>query len=320
MYTLSELVNNSAILAQRQGDTAYMALFPIWLNMGQMYAANKYDYWSELQAGFWSFSSKANQEAYYMPSDFDKPYRIYDFTNNLKPTMITRENYSDANISTLSNAQVSVPQYAMMYGINAIAYLPSGDFTVKVNSSSSQDTSNPVCFIEGWLDVAQTILGSTSITINSANPTVFVVDPNNTTFYGITRFTKSANTVGFISLENNNNVLLATIAPVDRDSRYPVLYLGLIPQATYKYEVLYKRKVKRMVNDNDYPFAEIDDFLTTYAASYAYSQEKETAERAAQMLALSEKLLDMAIVNEMSKLGPNYQQKFTNQTAQSHRC
>lgn len=320
MYTLSELVTNSSVLAQRQGDTTYAALFPIWLNMGQMYASNKYDYWSELQAGFWSFSSTANQQAYYMPSDFDKPYRIYDFTNNLKPTMITRENYSDANISTLSNAQTGVPNYAMMYGINSIAYLPSGGFTIKVKSSSSSDNTNPICFIEGWLDSAQTILGSTSITISSADPTSYVIDPNNVTFYGITRFTKSENTVGFISLSNNSNVLLATIAPVDRDSRYPVLYLGLIPAATYTYEVLYKRKVKRMVNDNDYPFADIDDFLTTYAASYAYSQEKETAERAAQMLSLADKLLDMAIVNEMSKLGPNYQQKFTNQTAQSHRC
>lgn len=320
MFTLDELVNNSAVLAQRQGDTTYAALFPIWLNMGQMYAANKYDYWSELQKGFWGFSSVANQEAYYMPSDFDKPYRIYDFTNNLKPTMITRENYSDANISTLSNAQTGVPQYAMLYGINAIAYLPNGGFTVKVNSSSASDVGTPVCFIEGWLDSAQTILGSTSITISSADPTSYVVDPNNITFYGITTFTKSASTNGFISLQNNSGTLLGTIAPVDRDSRYPVLYLGLIPAASYNYEVLYKRKVKRMVNGNDYPFADIDDFLTTYAAAYAYSQEKETAERAAQMFSLSDKLLDMAIVNEMSKLGPNYQQKFTNQTAQSHRC
>lgn len=319
MYTLGELVNNSSVLAQRQGDAIYAANFPIWLNMGQMYAANKYDYWSELQSTY-NFSSISSQEKYYMPSDFDKPTRIFDLTNNLKPTMISREQYFDANISTISNAQTGVPQYAMLYGINAINVVPSSAFTVEVKSSSASDTANTVCFIEGWLDSAQTIIGSTSITISSATPTTYVPDPNSVSFYGITRFTKSANTTGFISLADSTGTLLATIAPVDRDSRYPVLYLGLIPAGAYNYRTLYKLKVKRMVNDNDYPFADMDDFLTTYAASYAYSQEKETADRAAQMLSIADKLLDMAIVNEMSKFGTNYQQKFENKTAQSHRC
>lgn len=283
-----------------------------------MYAANKYDFWSELQRTY-NFASVGNQETYYMPSDFDKPTRIFDLTNNLKPTMLSREQYFDANISTISNAQVGVPQYAMLYGINAINVVPSS-FVVQVNSSSTADNANPVCFIEGWLDAAQTIMGSTSITINSGSPTSYVVDPNNVIFYGITRFTKSANTTGFISMQTTTGTLLATISPVDRESRYPVLYLGLIPQGIYNYRTMYKRKVKRMVNDNDYPFADMDDFLITYAASYAYSQEKETADRAAQMLAESEKLLDMAILNEMNKFGTNYQQKFQNLTAQSHRC
>lgn len=287
--------------------------------MAQLYAANKYDFWSELQSTY-SFQTANAQQTYYMPSDFDKPTRIYDLTNNLKPTMITRENYFDANIATISNAQVGTPQYAMLYGINAINTVPSGAFTVQIKSSSSSDTSNPIGFIEGWLDAAKTIMGSTSITISSSSPTTYVPDPNAVSFYGITRFTKSANTTGFISLANNLGTLMATIAPVDRESRYPVLYLGLIPAGTYNYQTLYKRKVKRLVNDNDYPFADMDDFIITYATAYAYSQEKETAERAAQMLQQADKLLDLAIVNEMSKLGTSYQQKFQNLTQQSHRC
>lgn len=318
MYNLSELVNNAAILAQRQGDATYATNFPIWINMGQLYAAKKYDFWQELQSTY-NFTSTANQEKYYMPSDFDKPTRIYDLTNNLKPTMLTQEDYFDANISTISNAQTGIPQWARLYGVSAINVITSMPFTVKVNSSSASDTANPVCFIEGWLDSAQTILGSTSITINSASPTTYVSDTNAVNFYGITQFNKSANTTGFISLQTNSSILIATIAPVDRDSRYPVLYFGLIPAGFYNYRTLYKRNVKRMVNDNDYPFTELDDFLATYAASYAYSQEKETADRAAQMMSISEKLLDQAIENQVTKLGTNYQQKFLNQTQQSHR-
>lgn len=313
------MVQNAAILAQRQGDSTYATYFPIWINMGQLYAAKKYDFWQDLQ-NIYNFASAANQETYYMPSDFDKPTRIFDLTNNLKPTMITRENYFDANISTISNAQIGVPNYTMIYGVSAVNVVPTSAFTVKVNSSSSADTTNPVCFIEGWIDAAQTIIGSTSITINSASPTSYVVDPNVVSFYGITRFTKSSNTTGFISLQTNSSVLIATIAPEDRVSRYPILYFGLIPAGTYNYRTLYKSTVKRLVNDNDYPFTELDDFLTTYAASYAYSQEKENAERAAQMMKVAEGLLDQAIDNEVSKLGTSYQQKFINLTAQSHRC
>ena len=287
--------------------------------MGQMYAANKYDFWSELQSTY-NFVSVANQETYYMPSDFDKPTRIFDLTNNVKPTMITREQYFDANISTISNAQTGVPNYAMLYGINAINVIPTTGFTVQVKSSSIADSNNPVCFVEGWLDSAQTILGSTSITINSASPTSYVADPNAVTFYGITTFTKSAATTGFVSLADNSGTLMATIAPVDRGSRYPVLYLGLIPVGAYNYRTMYKRKVKRMVNDNDYPFGDFDDYLATYAASFAYSQEKETADRAAQMMGTANKLLDEAIRNEMDKYGTAYQQKIQNLTAQSHRC
>lgn len=319
MYTLAELVSNSAIVAQRQGDAAYAANFPIWLNMAQMYASNKYDFWSELQSTF-NFSSVANQETYYMPSNFDKPTRIFDLTNNLKPTMITREQYFDANIATISNAQIGVPQYAMFYGISAINTIPTIPFTVQVNSSSLADNANPIIFIEGWLDAAQTIIGSTNITINSATPTTFVPDPNAVQFYGITQFDKSANTTGFISLQTNTGILLATIAPNNRDSRYPTLYLGLIPQSTYNYRLLYKKKIIRMVNDNDYPFADFDDYLISYASSWAYTQEKETADRGAAMMATAEKFLDMAILNEMSKFGTAYQQKFQNLTAQSHRC
>lgn len=318
MFTLSELVSNCATIAQRSGDTTYSTYFPIWLNMAQDYAASKYDFWSELQATH-NFTSIANQEAYYLPSDFEKPTRIFDLTNNLKPTMITREQYFDANIASISTDQVGVPQWAMLYGINAINVIPSVPFTVKVASSSTADTNNPVTYIEGWLDPAMTILGSTSITISSASPTSYVADTNAVNFYGITRYTKSANTTGFISLQNNSSVLMATIAPVDRESRYPVLYLGLIPQGAYNYRIMYKQKVVRMVNDNDYPFADLDDFLTTYAVAFAYSQEKESADRAAQMFTMADKFLDQAISTEQSKYGTNYQQKFTNLTAQSHR-
>lgn len=319
MFTFGELITNVGTLAQRSGDSTYALKIPIWLNMAQSYAANKYDFWSELQALPWDFTTVNAQERYYLPSDFDKPFRIFDLTNNKKLAMATREEYYDANISNISAQTTGVPDTAMLYGINAIARLPTTSFTVKAKSSNASDINNFVVRVEGFIDSAKTILGYTNITISSSSPTVYVSDPNAVSFYQITRVTKSGDTVGFFTLADNSNNILATIPPNDRESRYPVLYLGLIPNGTFNYEILYKRKIKKLIDNNDYPFADMDDFLTMYSVGMAYNEEKETQPRADSMFSLAEKFLNEAIRNEQNKLGTNFQNKITNATSQSHR-
>lgn len=320
MYNFGELQFNVATLVQRSGDASYIAKIPVWLNMGQTHAANMYDFWSELQAPPWSLATVSGQERYYLPSDFDKPFRIFDLTNKKKLTMETREVYFDGNVSSISSKTTGIPQYASLYGINAIATLPNGAFTIKAKSSSTSDTGGFVVRLEGWVDAAMTILGYTNITISSSSPTTYVSDPNAVSFYGITRCTKSGDTMGFFTIADNNGNILATIAPDDRQSRYPVMYLGLIPNGAFNYQLLYKRKIKKMVDNNDYPFGDIDDYLTTYAVGFAYNEEKETQPRAQQMFELAEKLLMEAIRNEQDKLGVNFQHKFVTSTAQSHRA
>lgn len=288
--------------------------------MGAVVAYNLYDYWEDLQAVMTNFVSVSGTQAYYMPSDFDKPTRIWDFTNNRKLVVTTRQEYVDANISNIANATTGVPQYAMIYGVNAINYIETTGFKVQAKSSSLSDTGNAVVRVEGWLDSAKTILGYTNITISSAMPTTYVVDPNVTTFYGITRITKSADTTGFITLADQTGPnVLGTIPPVDRESRYPVLYLGLIPNGAYTYGGLYKRKIKRMVDSNDYPFTDIADFLHLYALGWAYSEEKETVERAQQTWTKAQDLLMTQIRNQMNKLGDDHQNKFVPLTYNAHR-
>lgn len=289
--------------------------------MGAIIASNMYDYWEELQTPMTPFTSVSGQETYYMPSNFDKFTRLYDFTNNRKLTMQTREEYLDANISSVSGQVTGTPQYAMIYGVSAVNYIETSGFKVQAKSSNVNDTSGFTVRVEGWLDSAKTILGYTDITISSSSPTSYVVDPNSTTFYGVTRITKSGTTVGFITLADQSSPsnVLGTVAPVDRESRYPVLYLGLIPNGSYSYTGTYKRKVKRMVDNNDYPFADISDFLHLYALGWAYMQEKETVERAQITWEKAKELIGQQIRNEMDKLGPDYQHKYVPQTSQAHR-
>lgn len=307
------------MLLQRDQDPTFTAKCKYWVNLGATVAYNLYDYWEELQTVMTPFNSVQGQETYYMPSDFDKPTRIYDFTNNRKLTIQTRQEYVDANIANISGSTQGTPQYGMVYGVSAVNYVDSGSFSVQAKSSSSLDTNGATVRIEGWLDSAKTILGYANIVISSGSPTTYVTD--STLFYGITRVTKSADTNGFITLADRAGTpnILANIPPVDRESRYPVLYLGLIPMAVYSYGGLYKRKIKRMVNDNDYPFTDIQDFLILYAMGWALSEEKETVERASQIWTKANDLLMSQIRNSMNKLGDDHTLKFTPQTSQTHR-
>lgn len=322
MYTFGDITTEVAVLVQRDQDVTFVTKCQLWVNMGATVAFNEYDYWEELQTPMTAFNSVQGQETYYMPSNFDKPTRIYDLTNNRKLTIQTREEYFDSNISNISNKTTGTPQYASIYGIDAVNYIETSGFNVKVNSSSASDTGGIIVRIEGWLDVAKTILGYTNITISSSSPTSYIVDPNNVTFYGITRLTKSNDTIGFITLADQSSPtpnVLGTIAPVDRESRYPVLYLGLIPSGVFKYSGFYKRRIKKMTDPNDYPFAEIGDFLHLYALGWAYMEEKETIPRAQIVWDKAKELIGEQIRNEQDKLGPDFQHKFVPQNSQSHR-
>lgn len=321
MYTFQDTYTGVAVLVQRDQDQTFLTKCQRWVNMGATIAFNMYDYWQELQTPMTQFTSVSGQETYYMPSNFDKPTRLYDYTNDKKLTIQTREEYLDANIATVALKTTGVPQYGMIYGVSAVNFVETSSFKVQAKSSNALDNQGYIVRVEGWLDPAQTILGYTNITLSTSSPTSYVIDPNTTTFYGVTRITKSGDTNGYITLADQSGTpnVLGTVAPVDRESRYPILFLGLIPNGSYNYGGTYKRRIKKMTDPNDYPFAEISDFLHMYALGWAYMEEKETVPRAQVAWDKAKELLDMQIRNEQDKLGPDFQHKFVPSTGQTHR-
>lgn len=317
MFNFSEIVSKVGIILQRSGDSDYLSKIKDWVNLAQQYAVNSYDYWSELQSEY-TFSTTDGTEKYYLPSDFDKPFRLFDTTNHVKLTWITREEYYSGNIATIADAQTGIPNYAMLYGVNGVSRTISAETTAKVKSSSTSDNTGIIVRIEGWLDSAKTILGYDSITVSTSDPTSYT--SGTVSFYGIVSCTKSTDTTGYITIADSSSNILATIAPYDRSSRYPVLYLGLIPEDTFSYVTLYKRKANRMVNDYDYPFMNCSDFLINYAVGYGLQQEKESESRATVFMKMANEQLALLMRNEMNKMGSDKVNKFTNLTAQSHRA
>lgn len=316
MYNFGEILSNVQVITQHVGDSDYANKIKTWVNLGHDYAFNEYDFWSELQA-IYAFTSVSGTEKYYQPSDFDKPTRLYDYTNNNKLSWITRESYVDANTASVSGGDTGQPFYASLYGVSAVAYENTSSFTVQVKSSSSSDSGGFTVRIEGWLDSAKTILGHEDIAISTSSPTSYVAGTN--TYYGLTRCVKSGDTVGYVTVADNASVVLATIAPYDRQSRYPTLYLGLIPNAAISYKMFYKRRIHKLVDNNDYPFTDIDSYLICYASGMAFEEEKEAESRSAAMFTKATAFLQTAIRNQQSKMGIDYQQKFVPSTSQAFR-
>jgi len=318
MKTFGELKDNVAVLAQRSGDNDYKDKIGVWLNLSLDILANIYDYWPELQ-DVHNFTTVSGTGDYFLPTFFDKPFRIYDLTNKKKLTIEVEENYFDSSVSNVANATTqSSPSTARFYGISAVKrQVAAGGGTVQSKSSSATDTDSPVVRVEGFLDSDLMTHGFEDITISASTPTTAVA--GTTTFYKITHVSKSKDTNGFITLEDSSGNDLAIIDNISRISRYPVVKIGLIPSQANSMRVLYKRKSRKLVDNEDYPFIDADDFLITNSWGYALSQEREGVERANVAWKKAQETLESILVNKIGKFGPDFQHKINNTFSQAHR-
>lgn len=317
MNRFGQLKNDIAVLVQRSGDEDYINKIGVWVNFAHKTLFDVYDYYRELQTVF-NFSSVDGTEDYMMPNDFDKPLRIFDLTNKKPIEITTEEVYFDSNISNIADANEGTPAFARIFGERGIqAVIAAAGTVIKVKSSSSSDTGSIVIRIEGYIDSAKTVLDFEDITISTGTPTTFV--SGSKTFYDVIRVSKSANTVGFITIANSIETTLATMASIDNVLHYPILKLGLIPDGAANYRVLYKKKVRTLVNDNDYPFLDADEFLVLEAYGYALAQSKEGVDAANQIWSKSGIMLENLLGNVIGRLGPDYQHKMTTMLSQAHR-
>lgn len=319
MYTFSEIVNNVAVILQRSQDTDYKTKIKQWINFSQENAFRAYDYYEELESTH-SFTTVNGTESYYLPSVFDKPLRIFDMTNNNKLKIVTEENYQEINLSNIQNARTGKPNFARIYGISAIKYpISVSGVTIKVKSSSAMDNNNPVIRIEGFMDASNTIYDYENITLSSVSPTTYATASSPKTFYKITRITKSNDTFGYITVADSSGNVLANISSTERQSRSPELRLGIIPDGSYAFRVLYKRRINKLVDDNDYPFVDADEFMIYNSVAFGLSEEKESTDRSQMMFQKANEALMTVIRNQQARLGPDFQHKMINKASQSHR-
>lgn len=316
MKNFGELKTDVGALMQRS-ETAFLTNVGVWLNLSHKLLADVYDYWLDLQ-DIHNFTTVDGQGDYPLPNRFDKPIRLYDLTNDRKIAIQTEEEYFDANISNIADANEGDVSTARIYGTvgSRVPISTSGD-TVKVKSSYVTEPDAVVIRVEGYLDSSMLIIGYENITIPIVASTTFVA--GTTTFYKITHISKSINTTGYITIANSAETTIETLSPNERVSRHKVLKLGLIPDdSVTSMRLLFKKTVLEMVNSYDYPFTECDRYLTLDALGWALKQDTKDQEAEFTWSKATE-ALKMLLVNQNSKLGPDYTHKVVSVWLSAHR-
>ena len=199
-------------------DKAFLTRAGTWLQLSEKLLSELYDFWIELQ-DIHNFSSVSGTEAYDMPSNFDKPFRVYDLTNKKEIPAETEETYSDRNIGNIADATTGTPSVYRIYGVS---------------------------------------------------------------------------------------------------NRLKQMKLGLIPDATISYRILFKKIIDGMIEDTDKAFTNADRYLTWDAAGNAYKWERED-EKAQVAWGKAGEALQVLVSNQMNNLGVEFQERMVSQWLQSHR-
>ena len=316
MFNYLELKDNIAVLVQRSGDSDYKTEIGTWINLSLQTLYNSYDYFDELKSVH-NFTTVDGTARYYMPSNFEKPLRFYDITNDKSIAIRTHVEYFDANIANIADANEADAESAYFTEVVGVKVqvATTGD-TVQAKSSSTSDTTQ-VIRVEGYLDSDLTIVGYDDITLNG---TTAATATSASTFYKILNVSKSADTVGYVTLENSSGTDLTTMDSIQRVSRHKAFDLGRIPDdSTTSMRVLYKKKLRKLVDDNDYPFIDCSDYLIYNSAGLAMQQDKEQLDRAVLFQRTAEQAKGMILLNQNTKLGPSYQHKIVSNIVTAHR-
>lgn len=314
MLNLNEYKDVIAKLVQRKADGDFQTEIENWINLSIQTLANSYDYWHELR-GTHDFTTVDGTAKYFMPADFILPLRFYDITNNKPINILTEEQYFDSNIANIADAveaDADSAYFTEVVGVK-VQVSTSGD-TVIIDSSSTADTTQTVR-VKGYLDSNLTVVGFEDISLNGTTNVA-----GTTTFYKILHFSKSADTTGFVTLQNSSQTALGVLGPIDRVARYKAFRLGRIPDdSTTNMRVLYKKRFDKLVDDNDYAFVEADDYIIYNSAALAINQEKEDNTRAQMFQKRASTALTLILSQQNNKMGSSFQHKMSSSLLQAHR-
>ncbi len=160
----------------------------------------------------------------------------------------------------------------------SVTYHPAGEFGVKSQpsaasqlvfvSSSASDTSQYIRIwgIVGNEELSEKVLLSGTGTSTSVN-----------SYTEVNRLSKDSTTAGTITVTDGTNTI-ATISPTETESRYKRIRLYAVPSSAFTVYLTYKRRFKKLVNNEDTLEIPIEPVLIKLCYSDCLNDRKKFSE------------------------------------------
>jgi hypothetical protein len=266
MITNKNYVDMKTDVGELIGDTTSSFALKIgkFLNFRYRDFMRRYP-WKQAE-GTTTITTVANQATYPLPWDFGETIYIWDNTN--KKALYEKPEQGAQNDTNL----VGNPDY---FSVKEVGLLdqPYTSSTINIVSSSASDTTQTI-FIRGRnsagteITETKTLNGTTNVT--SAN-----------SYASVQQLSKSATSVGSVTITSNAGNSLAVIGPGQLQARYRIAHFYYIPTTTTSLVVRYKKVFLPMVNDYDYPIIDCADELMFGAQADAWRAKRQFSKSAA---------------------------------------
>lgn len=220
--------------------------------------------WQDIDDDY-SFSTVAGTQDYVLPSNFGKEVYVYDATNLTELKPITMQELVRDFPSGLSLSG-TVSRYAILN--KAVRSQPSSSSTISVVSSSASDSTQTVR-IKGY--DSNGVQLEESITLNGTS-----AQTSSNSYVEIQSITKSASTVGRITVTSNSGaVTVAILAPADLSYMVKVVRLNYTPNGAITVKMPYIILPYPLVSDYDQPVIDAADVIELGATMKAWRYKRQ---------------------------------------------
>lgn len=183
-------------------------------------------------------------------------------------------------LEVAGNVQTGTPDSYIDIGSKCVKLLLTQSTKVSVVSTSASDTTPKAIRISGvvsGVDIAENIVLTGATQADSTN--TYDSGSEITISFGTTDGTL-ADLAGVVSIKETATPtnILAVLAPEERSPLYRWVRLSATPAANYTYQVWYKKKWKKLVNDLDVPIIPCANEIVEGIVADALLEDGQTAE------------------------------------------
>ena len=219
-------------------DTNYKTQIQNFLNQNYERLWNKY-LWRQAIVIDEAVTTTASSEFLYLPKTVDKIIVLTDQANDVVLVPYDAHILMRKYLDQITNASFAKRYtYAGEYGVKN---QPSASAVIQVLSSTADTATIRIWGISSSEEITEllTLNGTTAVSSTAS-------------FTALSRVAKNATTTGTVTVRQiTNNRELATLAPSEKVVRYIRIRLHDIPDSADTLYLTYKKRFKRLVNDQD---------------------------------------------------------------------